>query len=337
MRHTDPDNAWKDGTLDPFYRPDSVHTLREQLRRDYEGRKVAEVMPGRFVRNDYGRCYRMKGSTRGALVRCTRSRARQDLSHSLNLIHGIRDRTHARLTEQGYETLADLEAHPRYGGESRRLRQLVDRGSAAELVDVLADRMARSDPLVLTLAGFHRDSDFLFLDLETMGLFYGQPVVLAGIARPAPGNLIKYEQYLALDFEHEAALIAQVSRAASRARVLATYNGRSFDLPFLQARAAFYGIPFDFDGLHFDLLHFSRRAWRDRLPGCSLATVEREILGLSREDDLPGEHVPEFFQEFLRSGNPGFLKPIVDHNRQDIVSLVSIFSELTSEGLGPGD
>jgi len=51
---------------------------------------------------------------------------------------------------------------------------------------------------------------------------------------------------------------------------------------------------------------------------------------MSRETDLPGELVPEFYYEYLRTGNAGFLKPIVDHNRQDVESLVNVFSELVT-------
>jgi hypothetical protein len=80
--------------------------------------------------------------------------------------------------------------------------------------------------------------------------------------------------------------------------------------------------------MHFDLLHFCRRAWRDELEGCSLRSIEQTILGTSRETDLPGELVPEFYYEYLRTGNAGFLKPIVDHNRQDVQSLVNVFSSL---------
>ena len=52
------------------------------------------------------------------------------------------------------------------------------------------------------------------------------------------------------------------------------------------------------------------------------------MLRLTRDEDLPGELVPEFYQDFLRTRNPGLLKPIVEHNRQDIISLVSVFSSL---------
>jgi uncharacterized protein len=109
-----------------------------------------------------------------------------------------------------------------------------------------------------------------------------------------------------------------------------TFNGKAFDLPFLTGRSAYYGIGLQPPPIHFDLLHFCRRAWRGELESCSLGSIEQEILGVTRETDLPGEFVPEFYHDYLLTGNAGFLKPIVDHNRQDVISLVNVLSELVT-------
>jgi hypothetical protein len=42
--------------------------------------------------------------------------------------------------------------------------------------------------------------------------------------------------------------------------------------------------------------------------------------------------VPEFYETYLTSGNPGPLVPIVTHNRQDLVSLARLFALLRGEG-----
>ena len=285
-------------------------------------------MPGDVVENEYGSCYRVSATARGALRRGNAEKTRQDLLGSVNLVRGIRDKTRTRLEEQGFKTLADLENHPRFCGESKRIRELLEAGSTEELTDVVGARLSKSHPSVLGLSGLHEDADFLFLDLETMGLFAGQPLVVAGLASLKPDNTIIVEQYVVRDFPDELALLAEVNRQVGSHRVMVTYNGKSFDLPFLTGRSAYYGIKLKPPGVHFDLLHFCRRAWRDELEGCSLRSIEQTILGISRETDLPGELVPEFYYEYLRTGNAGFLKPIVDHNRQDVISLVNVFSSL---------
>jgi uncharacterized protein YprB with RNaseH-like and TPR domain len=330
VRTFDPDKYEPDVDPDFDGRPDTASAFREQLRREYEGLPFEKVMPGDVVENDYGSCYRLTATTRGALRRGDAEQARQSLLGSVELVRGIRSRTRTRLEEQGFKTLADLEDHPRFCGESKRIRELLEAGSTEELTEVIGSRLSKSHPSVLGLSGLHEDSDFLFLDLETMGLFAGQPLVVAGIARLGSDNTIIVDQYVVRDFPDELALLAEVNRQVAAHRVLVTYNGKSFDLPFLIGRSAYYGIKLKSPKVHFDLLHFSRRAWRGALDGCSLRSIEQAILGLSRETDLPGELVPEFYYEYLRTGNAGFLKPIVDHNRQDVESLVNVFSELVT-------
>jgi len=331
VRSFDPDKYEPDVDPDFDGRADTVSAFREQLRREYEGLPFEKVMPGDVVENDYGSCYRLTATTRGALRRGDAEQARQSLLGSVELVRGIRSRTRTRLEEHGFKTLADLEDHPRFCGESKRIRELLEAGSTEELTEVIGSRLSKSHPTVLGLSGLHEDSDFLFLDLEAMGLFAGQPLVVAGIARLGSDNTIVVDQYVVRDFPDELALLAEVNQQVATHRVLVTYNGKSFDLPFLTGRSAYYGIKLKPPGVHFDLLHFCRRAWRDELEGCSLRSIEQSILGLSRETDLPGELVPEFYYEYLRTGNAGFLKPIVDHNRQDVESLVNVFSELVAQ------
>jgi uncharacterized protein YprB with RNaseH-like and TPR domain len=85
---------------------------------------------------------------------------------------------------------------------------------------------------------------------------------------------------------------------------------------------------------HFDLLHFSRRRWKDTLPSFRLSALEREIFGLHRENDIPGQMVPEFYEMYLRTGNCGPLVPIVEHNKQDVESLAQLFFHLLGESYG---
>jgi uncharacterized protein YprB with RNaseH-like and TPR domain len=336
VRSFDPDEYRPDDDSDFSGRPDTVAAYREQLRRDYDGLPITKVLPGETVANEYGSCLKMTATARGAMRRGDAAKAKESLLGSVSLVRGIRDKTKAKLEEQGFRTLADLEDHPRFAGESKRIREMLESGGIEELTEVIGSRLSKSHPTVLGLSGLHDDSDFLFLDLETMGLFAGQPLVVAGLAHLKPDNRIVVEQYVVRDFPDELALLAEVSREVESHKVIVTYNGKTFDLPFLSGRSAYYGLRLRQPRVHFDLLHFCRRAWRDELQGCSLRSIEMAILGTSRETDLPGELVPEFYYEYLRTGNAGFLKPIVDHNRQDVASLVNVFSALVEHWANRG-
>ena len=131
--------------------------------------------------------------------------------------------------------------------------------------------------------------------------------------------------------EEPAALNAALEDLTGEGAAYVSFNGKSFDIPYIGERAAYYGMPVSLDRPHFDLLHFSRRRWGGDLPDCRLSTLEREVFGISREADIPGSLVPEFYEAFLRTGNCGPLVPIVEHNRQDLVTLGFLLSTLLGE------
>jgi len=85
-----------------------------------------------------------------------------------------------------------------------------------------------------------------------------------------------------------------------------------------------------FDGLpHLDLLHPVRRLFGKRWNNCRLITVEENLLGFNRVNDLPGSEAPEAWFSYIRSGDDRQLKCVVEHNAQDIVSLAVAHSVLT--------
>ena len=81
---------------------------------------------------------------------------------------------------------------------------------------------------------------------------------------------------------------------------------------------------------HLDLLPISRQLWKHRLGNARLATVEAEVCGVRRNEDLPGALIPDQFFSYLRSRRANLLRDVVDHNRQDIVSLGLLVAELST-------
>ena len=66
-------------------------------------------------------------------------------------------------------------------------------------------------------------------------------------------------------------------------------------------------------------------AWRRRVPGsCSLTAIERDILGLHRQDDVPGWEIPARYFGYARTGDAGGLAAVFEHNRLDLLSLAAV-------------
>ena len=171
----------------------------------------------------------------------------------------------------------------------------------------------------------------LFLDTETTGLSGGAGTVafLVGLGRIEGGRFTVY-QYLMPNYGAEPLLLEKTAALIRQARTLVTFNGRSFDVPLLRSRFVMCRMQDPTEGLpHLDLIHPARRAWKLRLKDCSLGHIEESVLGIRRENDIPGAEVPERYFSFLKSGDMSLLEDIVEHNRQDIVSLGALLARLS--------
>ncbi|NPV93006.1 MAG: exonuclease [Firmicutes bacterium] len=308
---------------------EQARKLKRTLIRRYQGRTLEEVIPGEEQRSRRGACYCVANHHPADIARPSRSEARDRILSDLKLLYGVGPHRESALKRQGYRTIEDLTRHPHHRDSAEELLRLLDDFDTGGLIDVIARKGRRSSPSILHVSGFHDLEDFVFLDIETLGLA-GVPIILFGVAW-IEGGRIQVHQYLLRDIREESAALEGFFTHVRENSVFITYNGRIFDVPYIKSRAAYYGIRADLDRPHYDLLHFSRRAWRDRLPNCRLSTVESYLTGAEREDDVPGALVPDFYQTYLRTGNPGTLVPIVYHNRQDLVALAAIYTRLWEE------
>ena len=181
--------------------------------------------------------------------------------------------------------------------------------------------------------GERRFRDVLCFDTETTGLAggTGTRAFLIGAARwDDDGFLVRQWLMTALQAEHD--LLAAFARDLRDDTVLVSYNGRSYDAPLLAARFRLARLhnPLP-DCEHLDLLHPARRRWRGRWENCRLATIERRVLGIVREDDLPGSEAPAAWLQYLRGGPSRNLCRVAEHNRQDLVSLAGLLVYLSLE------
>jgi hypothetical protein len=81
---------------------------------------------------------------------------------------------------------------------------------------------------------------------------------------------------------------------------------------------------------HSDLLHPARRLWKNVIQDCSQSSIEINITGINRSDDIPGSLAPEIWFEFLKTGQTDRLIGICDHNSSDILGLASILAAMLS-------
>jgi uncharacterized protein len=113
--------------------------------------------------------------------------------------------------------------------------------------------------------------------------------------------------------------------------VLASYNGKSYDAPLLATRYRLCRMDNPLAGLaHVDLLYPTRRRYRGVWENCRLATIERQLLQIVREDDLPGSQAPAAWLAYLRGGSSRNLCRVLQHNDQDVVTLARLLIHLAT-------
>lgn len=179
---------------------------------------------------------------------------------------------------------------------------------------------------------------FLFIDTETTGLAGGAGtyVFLIGAAR-FTNEGFHFAQFFLQDPANELAQLAALENFCASAKVIVSYNGKSFDLPRLKTRYKFHGWPPPFaDVFHVDLLHIARRLWKSHLSSCSLGDIEHHLLGVTRSSlDVPGWQVASLYFDYLQFGDPAPLSSVFYHNEVDVISLITLLNYITSRLSNP--
>jgi len=169
-------------------------------------------------------------------------------------------------------------------------------------------------------------TSWAFLDTETTGLAGGSGTCafLIGVGS-IDREGFRVRQFFMRDYCEERSMLHALTAHLARFDVLVTYNGKSFDQPLLETRYTMCRARHPFASMeHLDLLHGARRLYKLRLESCRLVNLENQILGLEREGDVPGELIPYYYFDYLRTRHAFRLIPIFHHNVLDIVTLACL-------------
>jgi uncharacterized protein len=183
---------------------------------------------------------------------------------------------------------------------------------------------------------FHPETT-LFIDTETTGLAGGAGtyVFLVGIGYFQQEKFRTHQLFLA-DFQSERALleeltdILQAETQGSGFRYLVSFNGRSYDLNLLNNRFILQRLEPPFKRFaHLDLLYPCRLLWRSCFENCCLQTLEQKILGVHRQGDIPSALIPRTYFDYVHSGYYGPLLEVFEHNRLDLLSMITLVSRIS--------
>lgn len=170
-------------------------------------------------------------------------------------------------------------------------------------------------------------------DIETLGLSPEKsPLVLAGLLTVDQEGNALISQYFAEKRQDEALIMDQLRRDFENIDFLVTYNGKIFDLPFLEKRAyKLYLPPFHYNFYNLDL-YMMIKSYSEiglLLKNIKQKTVE-EYMGLSdsRKDSISGAESVELYLEYKKCQEQSLKekleKKILLHNHDDLLQLYKL-------------
>lgn len=164
-------------------------------------------------------------------------------------------------------------------------------------------------------------------DIETTGLFpLHDKIILTGILLISKSGC-RMIQYFSDKTDDEAELIQNTLTALKEADVVITYNGRSFDIPFLNKRASKHGLPDELSAYDFDL-YTVVSGYSDLnkvLDSLSQKSIEM-YMGISdtRDDEINGYESVRLYEQYMSSHSFSLENKILLHNHDDVMQLYNI-------------
>ena len=305
---------------------ENVSKLKEKLLIENDGILLDDLIKGKEIKTSSGLCYSIKTDSQISFNTLSPQKAKNKILSDLKVLNGIGEVKERKLKENGYKTIEDLINHEKFGKEASKFLKIVGNHDKCKIEDWISAYYSKSHPLILFSSSLSEEDNYVFLDIETLGLF-NRPIILLGLAKIC-GSRITVNQYLSRNAGEESAVLDAFLSNIDENSVFVTFNGQTFDLPFIKNRMKYFKINKTITHPHFDMMHHSRRQWSNKLTNCKLSTIERYLFNIIREDDIPGSLVPEFYETYAKTGNVGPLIPIIEHNQQDIITLAMIFSKL---------
>ena len=178
---------------------------------------------------------------------------------------------------------------------------------------------------------YTKDLKCRVFDIETTGLNpSGDRIISASFIDPDGSGLV---QFFTEDPSCEDFVISKILEELELCDCVITYNGNSFDLPFVVSRARKYGLAEKLPTLwKIDIYRWLKSYWQlaPGLESLRQKSVE-QVLGLSdnRDDEIDGGECIQLYSEYIYLNRKEAKDLILLHNADDVRQLARITQQLS--------
>ena len=177
----------------------------------------------------------------------------------------------------------------------------------------------------------HNIQQSLFFDIETTGLSADISAITVIGCCDMDGNVT---QWFNEDGLSQKQILTDFLAFIQPYNTLITFNGKTFDLPFLTSKIKEFKINASFDQYeHLDLYQILKpykNLWG--LKNFRQKNLE-EYLGIQRIDKLSGKKLIKTYQDYLENGEIKNKESLLLHNHKDLIGLHKIYSLMSYPAL----
>lgn len=177
-------------------------------------------------------------------------------------------------------------------------------------------------------------------DIETTGLSAqrGNKIILTACLIPNSKG-VTITQFLAENpYEEDRVIMATMDFLKDESiDYLITYNGASFDIPFMKQLLETKNLPYVLNMYEFDLYNFirSNTGLKSQIGSLSQKNVEQHFgISSNRKDVISGRESVKLFAEYAINQDSVIEKIILTHNREDVLQLCHLFNIIGRNNFG---
>ena len=182
--------------------------------------------------------------------------------------------------------------------------------------------------------------DMLLLDIETTGLSAARAFIYCigcSCLSDTDQTCINIQLFFAENPEQEPQLLDALAKLLETHKTVVTFNGNTFDLPFLEKRYSTHNMDQPFSDIRSVDLY--REACRLKqliqLPDYKQKSIET-FLGCLREDPYTGKELIAQYLLYIKEPSAELLHNLLLHNKEDVRGMYDLFALLFYSGFLKG-